>query len=144
MSDTMAPSSLYTQFDHDSITDIVHQFYGKVVQDDHIGPVFDIRIDDWPTHLDRMVAFWTAVLCGQPTYFIHPRGTPPILHRAISELEVPHFETWLGLWYETAYELFEEPLAEEIVGRAVNIARNLSYHLRTDGTEAPRVPTSAP
>lgn len=140
MSENVQNVTLYDRYDRETVTDVVHTFYGKVQEDPHIGHIFNDRIDDWPYHLNRMVNFWSGILFGERNYTIHPRGTPPMLHMAISELEVEHFETWLGLWNETAFELFAPPYAEGLVARATNIARNLSRHLRTDGTPPPQVP----
>lgn len=140
MSENTNKTDLYDSFTRETVTDVVHSFYGKVQNDPHIGDIFNERIDDWPYHLNRMVNFWSGILYGERNYTIHPRGTPPMLHMAISELEVDHFETWLGLWYETSFELFTPPYAEVLVDRATNIARNLSRHLRMDGTPPPQVP----
>lgn len=141
MSNIEDKTDRYDDFNRETVTAIVHSFYGKVQADPHIGHIFDVRIDDWPYHLNRMVNFWSGILYGERAYTMHPRGTPPILHMAIRELEVDHFNTWLGLWNETAHELFTPPYAEVLVGRATNIARNLSRHLRTDGTPPPHVPS---
>lgn len=141
MSTTTDTASKYDEFTRETVSDVVNTFYGKVQEDPHIGHIFNDRIDDWPYHLNRMVNFWSGILYGERSYTMHPRGTPPILHMAIGELAVDHFETWLGLWNETAYELFTPSYAEVLVGRATNIARNLSRHLRTDGTPPPQVPS---
>ena len=51
---------------------MVHSFYDKVRQDEQLGPVFNAHIQDWDTHLGRMVQFWSSMVRGTGTY----EGTP--------------------------------------------------------------------
>src|SRR5690606_31153821 len=48
--------------DADYIASFVDQFYGKIRQDELLGPIFNERIVDWAEHLDRMKRFWRSVL----------------------------------------------------------------------------------
>jgi hemoglobin len=108
---------------------LVHAFYGRVRQDPELGPIFDRRIDDWPTHLGRMVGFWRAVLRGERTFTPAERGSPPVLHRNIAELELAHFERWLALFREVAETTFDARAAAEVTAAADRIALALSRHL---------------
>lgn len=112
-----------------AIEGFVNAFYTKVQADEVLGPVFARRIVDWEPHLTRMVAFWTAVLHGVPTYTPSPRGAPPALHRAIAELEHGHFERWLTLFQRTLEEELGAHRATLVMGRARRIAGSLSRHL---------------
>lgn len=125
----MAQRPRRNPFDPGSIHALVHSFYDRVREDEFIGPVFTSRIDDWPWHLDRMVLFWRSVLSGDALYTPHERGGPPLLHRAIGELEHAHFDRWLELFEETAMRVFPEDAAEAVVVRARQIGGVLASHL---------------
>ncbi len=54
----------------DDVKNLVDTFYGKVRQDELIGPIFDERIQDrWPQHLEKMYTFWQTILLGEHTYY---------------------------------------------------------------------------
>lgn len=116
-------------FDTGSIHALVHAFYDRVRADEVLGPVFAARIDDWPWHLDRMVLFWRSVLRGEGVYTPHARGGPPLLHRAITELEHAHFDRWLALFEQTAARVFPKDAADAVVMRAGQIGTVLASHL---------------
>lgn len=40
------------------IDHLVETFYGKIRDDELLGPIFNQRIADWPAHLARMKGFW--------------------------------------------------------------------------------------
>ena len=125
----MASPTRRHPFDPGSIHALVHAFYDRVREDELIGPVFAARIDDWPWHLDRMVKFWRSVLRGEPLYVPHERGGPPLLHRAIAELEHAHFDRWLALFEQTAARVFPPDAADAVVTRARQIGTVLASHL---------------
>ncbi|MFK7988240.1 MAG: group III truncated hemoglobin [Sandaracinaceae bacterium] len=108
---------------------LVDTFYERVQGDPLLSPVFARRIDSWPPHLLRMRGFWTAVLRGEPTYQVGPKGPPPHLHRGIAELERAHFTRWLALFEEVARDVFAPAQAEHVVGRAHRMADALGRHL---------------
>ncbi len=122
-----------SSFTDERITMLVHRFYARVQQDPIIGPVFAKRIERWPGHLDRMVAFWTTVLRSEPAYRPHERGRPPELHRAIEELSHAHFERWLEIFDEVTAEVFHDRERELIRGLARRMAVALSNHLPKAG-----------
>lgn len=113
----------------EAIEEMVHEFYGRIQEDEVLGPIFDRRIDDWPEHLERMVRFWRAVLRSEPLFKPGPRGGPPILHRQIEELERHHFGRWLGLFEEVVVGIYPEDEAYYVVSCAHRIAGALSSHL---------------
>ena len=131
MTDT--PTDLFTprrqDFPVEKIERMVHDFYGKVREDAVLGPIFEKRIEDWPTHLGRMVSFWRGVLRSEPTFAPSERGAPPILHRGIEELERAHFARWLGLFGEVADATYDAHAAAVVKGAAARIAMALSRHL---------------
>lgn len=112
-----------TEEKHDilDLTDVkllVDTFYGKVRNDQLIGPIFNERIQDrWPQHLNKMYTFWQTVLLGEHTYF----GTPFPPHAQLP-VEGEHFERWLSLFAETVSELFQGKIADEALWRANKMA----------------------
>lgn len=119
------------RFPPDAIEALVREFYGRVRQDPALGPIFARRVADWPAHQARMVAFWRAVLRGERTFTMSERGAPPVLHRAIAELELGHFERWLALFGEVADAAFDPAAARQVRATADRIALSLSRHLRS-------------
>ena len=104
--------------DIEDIKNLVDTFYGKVRQDELIGPIFNNQIQDrWPQHLAKMYTFWQTVLIGPHTYFGSP--FPPHAKLPVEEI---HFERWMELFTGTIDELFEGKIAEEAKWRAGKMA----------------------
>lgn len=103
----------------EDIKKLVDTFYGKVREDDMIGPIFNNVIKDrWPIHLEKMYTFWQTVLLGEHTYYGSP--FPPHAHLPVS---VEHFETWKSLFNATVKENFKGPVADEAIWRAEKMAQ---------------------
>lgn len=99
---------------------LVKEFYSKVQRDPLIGPIFnDVAKVHWDEHLPKITNFWCDLILGEDTY----RGRPFPPHIPLN-LEISHFERWLGLFIETVDEHFAGLKAEEIKQRALGIARN--------------------
>lgn len=111
------------------IEQMVDTFYARVQEDEELGPIFEKRIDDWPTHLGRMVKFWRAVLRSEPGFTPSSRGAPPVLHRRIEELRQEHFERWLGLFGDVVDEIYAPNARDQVKEAAARIATALSRHL---------------
>ena len=124
-----ANTERFERFDDESVPVLVHTFYDRIQRHPTLAPIFNSRIEDWPEHLGRMVAFWTSILRQIPAYTMNQRGSPPELHRASSELQLAHFDDWLELWHRTTHELFIPARADELNQRALMIAHGLSRHL---------------
>ena len=104
------------------IDHFVETFYGKIQQDDLLGPIFNARIADWPAHLARMKAFWRSVLHNSGEF----AGNPMLKHIVIPGLEAGHFAHWLELFYQTLRDAEADPAATALVGgRARMIADSL-------------------
>jgi len=101
----------------DDIELFVNRFYEKVQQDDLIGPVFNGIIEDWTPHLQKMYAFWNAVLFGVPGF----TGNPFARHAPLP-IDEEHFDRWLLLFRETIDTLFEGDVAEDTKKRAETMA----------------------
>lgn len=104
------------------ISSFVDRFYGKIREDDLLGPIFNQRIADWSEHLDRMKRFWRSVLHNSGEF----SGNPMIKHIVIPGIEERHFAHWLGLFYQTLREAEPDSDATRLVGeRARMIADSL-------------------
>jgi hemoglobin len=106
--------------DEAGISALVETFYAKVRVDPEIGPVFNAVVDDWPHHLAVLKDFWSTVLLTTGRY----KGNPMMRHFQLG-LDAHHFERWLALFAETAYEIFPEQAAAGIIEKSRRIARNL-------------------
>jgi hemoglobin len=106
-----------TGIDQDLIHKIVHGFYAKVRDDEMLGPVFDEKIKDWDTHLDRMVMFWSSVALATGNY----DGRPMQKHLPLA-IDRHHFDRWLALFAETLGEYCTEAAARHFMERALRIA----------------------
>ena len=102
-------------------------FYARVRRDPLIGPVFAAKIPDaaWPRHLATIRDFWSSVLLKTGRY----KGNPFGRHLGIEGINPAHFTRWLGLFEETAAEVFVPEIAGEIVERAHRIGDSLKSGL---------------
>lgn len=115
----------------DDIKLLVNTFYGKVREDQLLGPVFEEKIKDhWPRHLETMYRFWQTLLLEEHTYY----GSPSLKHMDLP-IEKEHFTRWLSLLSQTIDENFIGNIAEEAKWRASRMAEvfeaKLSYMRET-------------
>lgn len=105
---------------------LVRSFYGKVRQDELIGPIFNSVIgseENWELHFHKLTDFWVTNLLNQQAY----KGSPMIAHQEVDAkmnrvIEQEHFDRWMGLWTSTIDELFVGLKAERAKSNAQNIA----------------------
>ena len=129
--------------DGEYIAAFVERFYGKIRQDDLLGPIFAERVTDWDLHLGRMKQFWRSVLHASGEF----AGNPMVKHIAIPGLEERHFAHWLTLFYATLRELEPTDAATRLVGeRARMIADSLltGIETRRNGLAGARAGESLP
>ncbi len=111
-----------------SIEDIqllVDTFYGRVQEDELIGPIFNEVLEGrWGEHLKKMYTFWQTILLEERTYFGSP--FPP---HAFLPIGASHFERWLGLWKQTVSEFFEGEIAREAIWRGEKMAEMFQYKI---------------
>ncbi|MBB1284055.1 group III truncated hemoglobin [Flavisolibacter sp. BT320] len=117
--------------DIETIEDIrafVDAFYGKVKEDALLAPVFDSKIpaEAWPAHLQRMYAFWNAILFAERGF----DGNPMRKHLSLP-IDESHFSRWLFLFGETIDERFAGEKAEEAKKRAASIAQIMNFKIST-------------
>lgn len=116
----MARSQLCTEKE---IKTLVYGFYDKIRIDDTLGPIFNTHIQDWDSHLEVMVQFWSSMLLGTGTF----NGTPMPKHVALPNLQASLFRHWLTLFHQTTLELPNRAFAERADEFAQRIARSLWY-----------------
>ncbi|MEH3120215.1 MAG: group III truncated hemoglobin [Methylorubrum populi] len=102
-------------------------FYARVRRDPLIGPIFAQKIPDeaWPAHLATIRDFWSSVLLKTGRY----KGNPFGRHLGIEGIAPAHFARWLGLFEETAGEVFVPESASVLVERAHRIGDSLKAGL---------------
>jgi hemoglobin len=107
----------------ESIALLVDTFYGRVRQDEMLGPVFERVVGDhWEPHLEKMRAFWSSLTLASGRY----KGNPMMAHLMLMpRVGAEHFERWLELWRETTAELLPQIAAAKFVGKAELMAERL-------------------
>jgi len=109
-----------TGIDEAMIERLVRGFYGRVRRDELIGPVFETRIADWETHLQKMFAFWSSLTLLSGRY----HGQPMAKHLPLP-VDAVHFDRWLALFEATAREVCPPAAAELFVARARHVAASM-------------------
>lgn len=99
---------------------LVHAFYVRIRSDGVLGLIFSARITDWAPHLEKMCAFWSAVMLKSGRY----QGQPMAKHLPLP-VESAHFVRWLMLFEQAAQELLPPPAAGRFLQRAQQIAGRL-------------------
>lgn len=103
----------------EEISTLVDRFYAKVRRDPEIGPIFNEKVEDWPTHLALLKNFWSTVMLTTRRY----KGDPMMTHLQLP-LEASHFSRWLELFAETAKEVMAPQHAAIIIAKSERIAGN--------------------
>ena len=120
-----------------AISALVRRFYGKARRDPVIGPVFEDAVVDWNEHLAKLCDFWSSVMLTTGRY----KGNPMAAH-VRQPIQPEFFERWLGLWHETAGEVFAPEAAAQFDVKAQRIAESLKLALfyRPEAIQIRRVP----
>ncbi|MBJ6125570.1 group III truncated hemoglobin [Microvirga splendida] len=122
----------------DLIRRLVETFYGRVLQDEELGPIFRRALSHrWSEHLAIMIDFWSSVALRTGRY----QGKPQAAHRGMALME-GHFERWLALFEAAAREVCEPDVAEFLIDRARRIADSLQIGLNI-GPKALHLPSRA-
>lgn len=108
---------------------MVELFYGKVLVDELLAPVFlDVAQIDLEEHLPLISAFWKKLLLGDPTY----NRNMVAKHRAVDDKERltgQHHERWLSLFHANLDEHFAGPYSDRARLIAARIINNLYEQL---------------
>jgi hemoglobin len=113
-----------TGIDEPMIAGLVRAFYGKVRQDELLGPIFERKVEDWEEHFRTLASFWSSIALATNGY----GGRPLPAHLDLG-IEGPHFARWLELFRETAQEICPPEAAAFFIGRAETIARSFQMGL---------------
>ncbi|OGB21035.1 MAG: hypothetical protein A3I66_18820 [Burkholderiales bacterium RIFCSPLOWO2_02_FULL_57_36] len=112
----------YDTITRDNVKQLVDEFYGRVREDELLGPVFLKALgEDWSAHLERLTEFWSTIVLGTRSFQGNVYGT----HMQLNGIEPGHFRRWLDLFSQTANELFEAEQAEQFIGMARRVASSL-------------------
>ena len=105
---------------------LVEDFYARARADAELGPLFEAAVTDWPAHLERIAAFWSAALLGDGGW----RGDAFARHRPHAPRMTPAmFARWLALWRQ-ATEAHLSPAAAALAqSKAARIAAGLRMAL---------------
>jgi hemoglobin len=111
---------------------IINTFYDEVRRHPLLAPVFASRITDeqWPAHLERMYAFWNAILFSETGF----QGNPMQKHITLP-INENHFHEWLSLFRKTVDESFAGTKAEEAKQRAMSIAQIMNLKLTANRSD---------
>ena len=114
------------------ISRLVDEFYNRVRQHEHLGPVFNAAVDDWPEHLAKLKQFWASVALNAGTY----EGRPMQVHLRLKTIEPAHFGEWLYLFEQTLRDIAtDEAAVEYFMVRASRIGESfkLALFFRPEG-----------
>jgi len=105
-----------TGITEEMIGELVTRFYGRVREDELLGPVF-AAVQDWDAHLAKLKNFWSSVVLMTGRY----QGQPMRAHLPLS-LIGNHFDRWLDLFEQTAREVCPPAAAALFIDKARRIA----------------------
>jgi hemoglobin len=112
----------HPQIDRAFIGRLVRDFYGRVREDERLGPIFAGVIgEDWEPHLEKMTEFWCSVILKTRSY----EGRPVPAHLKLKQVREEDFAIWLSHFRKTANELCPPGVAEIFIDRAERIAESL-------------------
>ena len=105
---------------------LIPRFYDRVRADALIGPVFAGAIENWPPHLEKLVAFWSSVMLTTGRY----KGNPMMAHmQHLASITPPMFDRWLALWAQVTAETLPADIAGALQAKAERIAQSLKLAL---------------
>ncbi len=103
---------------------LVENFYGRIRENDVLGPIFNGIIVNWKSHLNLLTDFWESQLFLKRKYHGNPVTTHQEVDVKLNQTITPvHFGLWLNLWFETIDKLFE--------GETAQIAKNRAQKMST-------------
>ena len=121
----MAVASLPDLDSRERIEAFVDAFYGKVLVDPVLAPIFlDVAAIELDVHLPHIKDYWCKLLLRESGYRRHTMNIHRQLH-ARRELSAADFERWLGLFTETVDENYRGSQAQRAKLVAESIARNM-------------------
>jgi len=111
----------------EAIHQFVHAFYGRLLQDPVMAPVFlETAGIDLDHHLPTIEAYWRKMLLGERGAYTRNMVAKHEAVHAKQPLEPEHFERWGAHFHATLNERFDGPYAD----RAHRIADRILSNLR--------------
>lgn len=125
------PLPLEPNISRSMIHAFVVDFYGRVRQDDTLGPIFNERLEGaWDEHFEKLTDFWMTVLGGIPVYKGNPFGAH---HKVVREgqhrMQAEHFDIWLTYFDASTAAMLPTELAAIAQEKARRIAESLRQGL---------------
>ena len=119
----------------EEIRALVDDFYEAIRTHETLGPIFNTHIQDWPTHLNTMLDFWSAIVLKTGGF----SGSAMMKHAAIPNLSAELFEQWLALFEKPCAERKNRALGDAAWLFAQRIARSLwmGYQIQQQPNQAP-------
>lgn len=112
--------------DEPSLVALIDCFYAQVRTDPMLGQLFNSSVSDWPSHLEKLAAFWSSVMFASGRY----KGQPLPAHlRHNAEITPAMFERWLSLWEASAKTCLSPGAAAAVTAKAHRIATSLQIAL---------------
>ncbi|MBL7471277.1 group III truncated hemoglobin [Robertkochia sediminum] len=106
------------------IAQLVAAFYARVREHEHLGPIFNKVITDWPAHLEILTTFWESQLFLNRSYMGNPIKKHQDTDKAVNHsITMEHFGQWLELWIAT--------IDEHFTGERAWIAQNRARKMAT-------------
>lgn len=125
------------EVNHDTIRQMVYEFYSLVLKDEMLGPMFirvlgnDMNGGKWHEHLHRLDSFWLLLMGEVSSY----QGDPTPAHAFIGPLTPESFERWLEIFKGVVFRMFVEEIAAKLYRKAEIVAAQLRENLGVDDDE---------
>lgn len=128
LTENVQPRAPITAAQEAEIADLIATFYGRVLQDALLGPIFNKHVKDWDAHFPRMQDFWASVVYKVGRY----AGNPLQVHRALGDLDASHFQRWLMLWEQTVQDQVKSDIGPSLILNAQRMGQAMSARLEQD------------
>ncbi len=119
----------------EDIRNLVREFYARALADDCLRGILEGAIHDWKTHHQAVENFWSNTLLHTDRY----QGNMFDLHAALP-LRLEHFDRWLALFRQTAFDVLPTSAAEKVINRAEHVARRFKTGMFYNGVPLPKLP----
>jgi hemoglobin len=107
-----------------SLRILIDRFHDRVREDPEIGPLLRDQVEDWEEHVERLHAFWSAVMLGDEAGKAEAAlDGPPFA------VEAPFFDRWIAMFEEEAGGVYEEPVATLFRTKARRVGDSLKNAL---------------
>ncbi|KEO75724.1 group III truncated hemoglobin [Anditalea andensis] len=111
---------------------LVRNFYAKVRVHADLGPIFNGIVNDWESHLERLIDFWEIILLN--TGPGAGKFNPVKVHKEVDQvtgykIHQALFGHWLEMWFSSLDEHFEGANAHFAKEHARKMAHILFFRI---------------